>query len=68
VSDDKGHIIARLFALDALVAVNGDLPCAVKFVIEGEEETSSVPPPRVRVGESRAPRRRRLRLGECVRA
>src|SRR6185295_4487778 len=41
VSDDKGHIIARLFALDALVAVNGDLPCAVKFVIEGEEETSS---------------------------
>jgi acetylornithine deacetylase/succinyl-diaminopimelate desuccinylase-like protein len=42
VSDDKGHIAARLHALDALLAVHGDLPCRVKFVIEGEEETSSV--------------------------
>ncbi len=40
-SDDKGHISNRLFALDALLAVNGELPCNVKFVIEGEEETSS---------------------------
>jgi acetylornithine deacetylase/succinyl-diaminopimelate desuccinylase-like protein len=42
VSDDKGHIAARLFAIDALLAVLGDLPCGIKFVIEGEEETSSV--------------------------
>jgi acetylornithine deacetylase/succinyl-diaminopimelate desuccinylase-like protein len=42
VSDDKGHITARLFAIDALLAVLGELPCGVKFVIEGEEETSSV--------------------------
>ncbi len=42
VSDDKGHITSRLFALDALIDSNGDLPCNVKFVIEGEEETSSV--------------------------
>jgi acetylornithine deacetylase/succinyl-diaminopimelate desuccinylase-like protein len=42
VSDDKGHIVARLFAIDALLAVHGEVPCAVKFVIEGEEETSSV--------------------------
>ena len=42
VSDDKGHIAARLFAIDALLAQLGDLPCGVKFVIEGEEETSSV--------------------------
>lgn len=41
VSDDKGHITSRLHAIDALLAVEGDLPCNVKFVIEGEEETSS---------------------------
>lgn len=41
VSDDKGHITARLFAIDALLAVLGNLPCNVKFIIEGEEETSS---------------------------
>ncbi len=42
VGDDKGHLAARLFAVDALFAVLGDLPCTVKFIIEGEEETSSV--------------------------
>ncbi len=42
VSDDKGHIAARLFAIDALLATEGELPCTVKFIIEGEEETSSV--------------------------
>lgn len=42
VSDDKGHITSRLFAIDALLEVNGDLPCNVKFIIEGEEETSSL--------------------------
>lgn len=40
-SDDKGHITSRLFAIDALLATDGELPCTVKFVIEGEEETSS---------------------------
>jgi len=42
VSDDKGHIVARLHAIDALLAEHGELPCRVKFVIEGEEEVSSV--------------------------
>lgn len=43
VSDDKGHITCRLMALDALKAANGGrLPVNVKFVIEGEEEVSSV--------------------------
>jgi len=42
VSDDKGHVVARLFALDALFASDGELPCNIKFVIEGEEETASV--------------------------
>lgn len=41
VSDDKGHLAARLFALDALLA-EGELPCNVKFLVEGEEETASV--------------------------
>ncbi len=40
-SDDKGHIICRLAAIDALLEVDGELPCNVKFVIEGEEETAS---------------------------
>jgi acetylornithine deacetylase/succinyl-diaminopimelate desuccinylase-like protein len=42
ISDDKGHITSRLLAIDALDAVEGGLPCRVKFVIEGEEEVSSV--------------------------
>ncbi|HEX7975500.1 MAG TPA: M20/M25/M40 family metallo-hydrolase [Anaerolineales bacterium] len=42
VSDDKGHITSRLFAIDALLAEAGELPCTIKFVIEGEEEISSV--------------------------
>lgn len=41
ISDDKGHIIARLAALEALRAVGGELPCRIKFVIEGEEEVGS---------------------------
>jgi len=42
VSDDKGHITSRLYAMEALLETEGDLPCNVKFIIEGEEETSSV--------------------------
>jgi acetylornithine deacetylase/succinyl-diaminopimelate desuccinylase-like protein len=41
VADNKGHIICRLAAIDALLEVEGELPCTVKFLIEGEEETSS---------------------------
>lgn len=42
VSDDKGHFVSRLFALDALLAQDAELPCNVKFVVEGEEEIGSV--------------------------
>jgi acetylornithine deacetylase/succinyl-diaminopimelate desuccinylase-like protein len=42
VSDDKGHLVSRLFAIDALLEEMGELPCNVKFVVEGEEEISSV--------------------------
>jgi acetylornithine deacetylase/succinyl-diaminopimelate desuccinylase-like protein len=41
VGDDKGHIICRLAAIDALRTVTGGLPCGVKFLIEGEEEIGS---------------------------
>lgn len=39
--DDKGQITYRLFAIDALLAQLGELPCTIKFLIEGEEESSS---------------------------
>ena len=42
VSDDKSHIVARLHAIDAILDTDGDLPCNIKFIIEGEEETASV--------------------------
>ena len=42
VADDKGHIVSRLHAIDAILEQDGELPCKIKFVIEGEEETSSV--------------------------
>jgi acetylornithine deacetylase/succinyl-diaminopimelate desuccinylase-like protein len=41
VGDDKGHIVCRLGAIDALKAVLGEVPCSVKFLIEGEEEIGS---------------------------
>jgi acetylornithine deacetylase/succinyl-diaminopimelate desuccinylase-like protein len=42
VSDDKGHLVSRLFAIDAWLSRFGELPCNIKFVIEGEEEVGSV--------------------------
>jgi acetylornithine deacetylase/succinyl-diaminopimelate desuccinylase-like protein len=42
ISDDKGHLLCRLAALDALLAAEGDMPCNVKFIVEGEEEIGSV--------------------------
>jgi acetylornithine deacetylase/succinyl-diaminopimelate desuccinylase-like protein len=42
VNDDKGEIIARLAAIDAIRAAHGgELPCSMVFVVEGEEEVSS---------------------------
>jgi acetylornithine deacetylase/succinyl-diaminopimelate desuccinylase-like protein len=41
-SDNKGNITSRLFAIDALLEADGELPCNVKFIIEGEEEVGSV--------------------------
>lgn len=41
VADNKGNIIARLKAVESILNVLGDLPVAIKFVIEGEEEIGS---------------------------
>ncbi len=42
VSDDKGDIACRLYAIDSLLSMDSDLPCNIKWVIEGEEEVSSI--------------------------
>ena len=39
--DDKGNITNRLYAIDSLLNEMDELPCTLKFIIEGEEETSS---------------------------
>ncbi|MCH8324196.1 MAG: M20/M25/M40 family metallo-hydrolase [Thaumarchaeota archaeon] len=40
-ADDKGELITRIKAVEAHLKVNGDVPCNIKFVIEGEEEVGS---------------------------
>ena len=40
-TDDKGELITRIKAVSACLETTGDVPCNVKFVIEGEEETGS---------------------------
>ncbi len=40
-SDNKGNIVSRLMAIDALLKARGDVPCNIKWVIEGEEEIGS---------------------------
>ena len=40
-TDDKGELITRIKAVSAYLKTTGDVPCNVKFVIEGEEETGS---------------------------
>jgi len=40
-ADNKGNLVARLCAIEAWMRTRGALPLTVKFVVEGEEETSS---------------------------
>jgi acetylornithine deacetylase/succinyl-diaminopimelate desuccinylase-like protein len=42
VSDDKGQLHLHLRATEALLATRGGLPVNLRFVFEGEEESSSV--------------------------
>ena len=41
-SDDKGELLARIQAVEAWQATQGELPCQIKWVVEGEEEISSI--------------------------
>ena len=70
--DNKGQLFAALAALEALLAVDGRLPCNVSVLLEGEEETRTGQPRGVpaRRHERRAPRRGRRagdRLGLLAR-
>ncbi len=41
-ADDKGELITRIKAVEAFLNTTGDVPCNIKFFIEGEEEIGSV--------------------------
>ncbi len=40
-ADDKGELITRIKAVESFLKNTGDIPCNIKFVIEGEEEIGS---------------------------
>ncbi|MDX1532900.1 MAG: M20/M25/M40 family metallo-hydrolase, partial [Nitrosopumilaceae archaeon] len=40
-TDDKGELVTRIKAVESFLKTDGDVPCNIKFVIEGEEETGS---------------------------
>jgi acetylornithine deacetylase/succinyl-diaminopimelate desuccinylase-like protein len=41
-ADDKGELITRIKAVEYYLKKTGDVPCTVKFIVEGEEEIGSV--------------------------
>ena len=41
VADDKGELMARLYAIDLLQQTEDGLPVNIKFIVEGEEEIGS---------------------------
>lgn len=41
-ADDKGELMTRIKAVECFLKNVSDVPCNVKFVVEGEEETGSV--------------------------
>ena len=40
-ADDKGELVTRVWAVKSFLDETGDVPCNVKFVVEGEEEAGS---------------------------
>ncbi len=46
VADNKGNLVARICAVEAMLRENGEVPVSVRFVVEGEEEIGSVTLPR----------------------
>jgi acetylornithine deacetylase/succinyl-diaminopimelate desuccinylase-like protein len=41
VCDDKGELLHRIQSVEALRDATGELPCRVRFIVEGEEESDS---------------------------
>lgn len=41
-ADDKGELMTRIKAVEYYLKTTGDVPCNVKFMVEGEEEIGSV--------------------------
>ncbi|OLB91116.1 MAG: acetylornithine deacetylase [Thaumarchaeota archaeon 13_1_40CM_38_12] len=41
-ADDKGELITRIKAVEAFLKTTGDVPCNIKFLVEGEEEVGSI--------------------------
>ena len=41
-ADDKGELITRIKAVESYLKTQGDVPCNVKFLVEGEEEIGSM--------------------------
>ena len=41
-ADDKGELITRIKAVESYLKTVGDVPCNVKFLVEGEEEIGSM--------------------------
>ena len=40
-TDNKGEMMSRIWAVEAYLATVGPLPCRVRFLVEGEEESGS---------------------------
>ncbi len=40
-SDDKGELLTRIKAVEYILKKTGDVPCNIKFIVEGEEEIGS---------------------------
>ena len=41
-ADDKGELITRIKAVEYFLKKTGDVPCNIRFIVEGEEEIGSV--------------------------
>lgn len=41
-ADDKGELVTRIKAVESFLKTTGDVPCNVKFLVEGEEEIGSM--------------------------
>lgn len=39
--DNKGQLLAHIVAVDAFLKTVGSLPCGIKFILDGEEESGS---------------------------